>query len=195
MQNNSQPIVEWFGLFLQIVNDEHMLGQLQENLKVVVKDGLVEEELISSNIPKRHSRRVHKNKKRTWREFRTDAHIAGFHIKDTMLDLSSYVNILPRKTWEVVGRPKLAFSLIQLCMENQYCILLMGHMEDVEVDIARENTYADFEVIYIMGDKYPYPTFLGIKWAFENYTIIDLKKGMMTFEVEGVRAIQPLDPY
>jgi len=53
-----------------------------------------------------------------------------------VLDLGSYVNILPRKTWEALGRPKLAFSPIQLCMENKCCILLVGRLEDVEVDIA-----------------------------------------------------------
>jgi len=65
----------------------------------------------------------------------------------------------------------------------------------VEVDIAKVKTYAEFKVINIMGDKDPYPTLLGIEWDFENYNIIDLKKEFMTFEVEGVRLIQPIDPY
>lgn len=54
-------------------------------------------------------------------------------------------------------------------MTNQYCIILVGHLEDIEVDIAIVRTYADFEVINIMGDKGPYPTLLGIYWAFQNY--------------------------
>ena len=44
-----------------------------------------------------------------------------------------------------------------------------------------------------MGEKYPYPSLLGIDSDFENYVIINLKKEFMTFEVEGVRVIQPLD--
>ena len=52
----------------------------------------------------------------------------------------------------------------------------MGRLEDVEVDVAGVKTYTDFEVIDIMGDKNPYPTLLGIDWAFENYAVIDLKK-------------------
>ena len=47
-------------------------------------------------------------------------------------------------------------------MENQYCIIPVGRLEDVEVDIARVNNCADFEVIDIMGDKDPYPALLGI---------------------------------
>lgn len=63
------------------------------------------------------------------------------------------------------------------------------------MDVAGVKTYTEFEVIYIMGDKDPYPTLLGIDWAYENYAIIDLKKEFMIFEVEGMRVIQPLDPY
>ena len=67
-------------------------------------------------------------------------------------------------------------------MANQYCIVPIGRLEDVEVDIAGVKNYTDFEVIDIMGDKDPYPALLGIDWAFENYTIIDLKKELMIFE-------------
>ena len=44
-----------------------------------------------------------------------------------------------------------------------------------------------------MGDKDPYLALLGIDQEFENYAIINLKKELMTFSVEGVRVIQPLD--
>ena len=112
-----------------------------------------------------------------------------------MLDLGSDINILPRKTWEALGKPRLAYSPIQLRMANQYCILPIGRLEGVEVDIAGVKTYIDFEVIDIMGDKDPYPALLGIDWAFENYAIIDLKKELMIFEDGEVRVTQPLDPY
>lgn len=72
-----------------------------------------------------------------------------------MLDLESDVNNLPRKTWE-------AFFIIQLCMENQYCILIIRCLEYVEVDIAIVNTYVYFKVIDIMGDKDPYSSLLDI---------------------------------
>ena len=79
-----------------------------------------------------------------------------------MLDLGSDVNILPRKTWEALGRPWLAYSPIQLRMANQYCILPIGRLEGVEVDVAGVKTYTDFEVIDIMGDKDPYLALLSI---------------------------------
>jgi hypothetical protein len=112
-----------------------------------------------------------------------------------MLDLGSDVNILPKKTWEALGKPRLTYSPIQLRMENQYCIFPIGRLENVEIDVAGVKTVADFEVIEIMGDKDPYPALLGIDWAYDNYAVIDLKKDTMTFEAEGIKVVQPLDPY
>jgi hypothetical protein len=65
----------------------------------------------------------------------------------------------------------------------------------VEIDVAGVNTVANFEVIEIMGDKDPYPALLGIDWGYENYALIDLKKDTMTFEVDGIKVVKPLDPY
>jgi hypothetical protein len=42
-----------------------------------------------------------------------------------------------------------------------------------------------------MGEKDPYPALLGIDWAFDNSTVIDLKKETMTFEADGTRVYHP----
>ena len=47
-------------------------------------------------------------------------------------------------------------------MASQYCILPIGRLEDVEVDVTGVKTHAYFEVIDIMGDKVPYPSLLDI---------------------------------
>jgi hypothetical protein len=80
-------------------------------------------------------------------------------------------------------------------MANQYCIFPIGKMENVEIDFVGLKIVADFEVIEIMGDIDPYPTLLGIDWAYDNYVFIDLKKDTMTFEVDGIKLVQPLDLY
>lgn len=61
-------------------------------------------------------------------------------------------------------------------MANQYIILPITRLEEVEVDAAGVKMHAKFEVLDIMGGKYPYPTLIGIDWAYENYVSIDLKK-------------------
>jgi len=60
---------------------------------------------------------------------------------------------------------------------------------------AGVNTVEELKVIEIMGDKYSYPTLLGIDWAYKNYVVINLEKESMTFEVDGMKVVQPLDPY
>ena len=62
------------------------------------------------------------------------------------------------------------------------------------MDIDEVITFADFEVIEIVDDSFPYPALLRIDWAFNNSTVVDLKKICMTFEVDGLRVISPLDP-
>jgi hypothetical protein len=112
-----------------------------------------------------------------------------------MLDLGSDVNILPKNTWEALGKLQLTYSLIQLRMANQYCIFPIGRLENVEIDVAVVKNVANFEVIEIMGDKDPYHALLGINWAYENYALIDLKKDTMTFEADEIKVVQPLEPY
>jgi hypothetical protein len=80
-------------------------------------------------------------------------------------------------------------------MANQYCIFPMGRLENAEIDVVGVNIVADFEVIKIMGDKEPYPELLGIDWDYENYAVIYLKKDTITFEVDGIKVVQPLDLY
>jgi hypothetical protein len=57
------------------------------------------------------------------------------------------------------------------------------------VDIDGVRTFADFEVIEIVDDNCPYPALLEIDWAFDNSTVVDLKKRRMTFEKAGLRVI------
>jgi hypothetical protein len=67
-------------------------------------------------------------------------------------------------------------------------------LEHVLVDIDGVRTFSDFEVIEIVDDSCPYPALLGIYWAFNTSTVVDLKKIRMTFERDGLRVIAPLDP-
>jgi hypothetical protein len=69
-----------------------------------------------------------------------------------------------------------------------------GRLEHVPVDIDGIRTFANFEVIEIVDDSCPYPALLGIDWAFNNSTVVDLNKRIMTFEGNGLKVISPLDP-
>jgi len=62
------------------------------------------------------------------------------------------------------------------------------------MDIDRVRTFVDFEVIEIVDDICPYPMMLGIDWAFNNSTMVEIKKIIMAFEGDGLRVIETLDP-
>ena len=70
----------------------------------------------------------------------------------------------------------------------------LGRFPRVPVDIDGVSTIAYFKVIDIIDDSNPYPALLGIEWAIDNATIINLKQRWMNFEGKGLRVIVPLDP-
>jgi hypothetical protein len=55
-------------------------------------------------------------------------------------------------------------------------------------------TEVKFEVIKSMDDSHPYPTLLGIDWAFHNYPLLNLKKRQMLVETDTLHMVSPLDP-
>ena len=93
-----------------------------------------------------------------------------------ILDLGSNTNVLPKKTWEQIGRLALQWSPIQLRMENQQKIVHMGRLQGVIVDIEGTCALVDFEVIEIVDDNNPYPALLRIDWATDMNRVINLKK-------------------
>ena len=64
-----------------------------------------------------------------------------------ILDLGSYVNVLPKKTWQRMGEPKLEWSTIQLRMDNQQKIIPLGRLSKIVVDITVAKVRAELEVI------------------------------------------------
>jgi hypothetical protein len=64
----------------------------------------------------------------------------------------------------------------------------------VTIDLDGVRTKADFKVIKIVDGTTPYPTLLGLDWAFDNQAIINLKTEKMTFESSEYMVIAPLDP-
>jgi hypothetical protein len=68
---------------------------------------------ISSPLPERDVCQVSKQKC-TGREFKMTVELGSYEMDGVMLDLGSDVNILPKKSWELMGKPNLVWSPIQL---------------------------------------------------------------------------------
>jgi len=94
-----------------------------------------------------------------------------------------------------MGKPKLKWSPIQLKLANQCKIFPIERLEQVEVNLDGVRTVAYFKAIEIVDDTNPYPELMGIDWAFDNLTIINLRKRQMIFKEGDIRLITSLDPH
>jgi hypothetical protein len=113
---------------------------------------------------------------------------------DIILDLGFEVNVFPKKTREDMRETKLGYSPIQLKLQNQQRVVPIGRLKGILVDLYSVCAMDDFEVIYIVDNTSPYPTLLGLDWAFDNQDIINLKTRKMIFEFGEYRVNEPLDP-
>jgi hypothetical protein len=104
------------------------------------------------------------------------------------------VNFLPRKTWDMTGKPKLVWSLVQLSLATEHKIVMVGHLIGVPVNIDGVLNMAYFEFIEIMDDNQPYLALMGLEWTFDNWEIINLKRRGVIFEVRYLKVTTPLDP-
>ena len=125
---------------------------------------------------------------------RLTTQIGEYEMDQVILDLGLDVNVLPKLTWECIGRPTLQWSPIQLRMENQQKMIPMVRLQEITMDIEEASALADFEVIEIFDDNNPYPMLLGIDWATDMNEVINLKKHKMIFEKKSLRVVVPLDP-
>jgi hypothetical protein len=101
---------------------------------------------------------------------------------DIILDLGSEVNVMPKKTWEAMGEPQLGYSHIHLNLENQHRVVPIGRLKGVPLDLDGVCTMDYFEVIDRVDNTSPYPTLLGLEWAFDKQSIINFKTRKMIFE-------------
>jgi hypothetical protein len=134
-----------------------------------------------------------RRRKQMGRELKMKNALGSYEMEGIMLDLGFDLNILAKKFWEFIGKPKLMWSPIQFKITNQYKIYPIGRLEKVEVNINGVETKFDFEVIEIMDDSYPYLALIGIDSAFDNNAIFNLKQRNILFEIDTLRVTSLLD--
>ena len=59
--------------------------------------------------------------------------IGSYEMDEVVLDLGSEVNVMTKQTWEIMAKPKLAFSPIQLWLANQQRVIPFGHLSSVPI--------------------------------------------------------------
>jgi hypothetical protein len=89
------------------------------------------------------------------RDFKMTTELEIYEMDYVMLDPRSNVNIFPKKSWELIGKPNLVWFPIQLRLANQYQIYPISRIEQVEVNIEGLRPKQDFKVIEIMDESDP----------------------------------------
>jgi hypothetical protein len=126
-------------------------------------------------------------KRRTNKELHLNSQIGEYDIDYVVLDLESKVDVMTKQTWALMGKPNLIYSPIRIRMDNQQFVSPFGQLEHVPVDIEGVSTFADFEVIEIVDDSFPYPALLGIDWAFEGPPYTDpIREEDHSYELENI---------
>jgi hypothetical protein len=104
-------LMEFLYTCIKLVHDESIVQELQILIRKY--------EL--GKIDPLMNRAVHKiaKKRRTNKELHLNAQIGEYDIDYVVLDLGSEVNVMTKKTWALMGKPKLIYSPIRLRMANQ----------------------------------------------------------------------------
>jgi hypothetical protein len=171
---------------VEIVKYENVLSTLYEMIDHCTRG---RETLIAQRVVNQVLRR-----KRTNGEFIFSAQIGEYDVDNVILDLGSNVNVLPKKTWELMGKHNLVWSPVQLRLTNQHKIVPIGHLTGVPVNIDGVCNVEDFEVIEILDENQPYLALMILEWDFSNQVMIKLKKREMIFEVGELKVTAPLEP-
>jgi hypothetical protein len=73
-------------------------------------------------------------------------------------------------------------------------VIPIGILKNTTMDLDGVRTTTNFEVMDMVDESIPFPTLLGIDWAFDDHAIINLKTINMIFEAQNFRVVVPLDP-
>jgi len=130
----------------------------------------------------------------TNKKFILSGKIGEYDVNNVILDFGSDMNVLPKNTWEMMGKSNLIWSPVKLRFENNHKIVSIGRLTGVPMNLDGVHNKENFEVIEIGVDSQPYLTLMGFEWAFDNQAIINLKRREMIFEVGDLKVTAPLEP-
>jgi hypothetical protein len=85
---------------LKVLGDPTIAKKLTQKLTICMEEGETDT-IIFALLPKRYVRHVSKRKP-MGREFKMIAKIGNYDMDDVMLEMGSDVNILPKKSWELM---------------------------------------------------------------------------------------------
>ena len=114
----ARNIMEVLYTCIKLVQDESVVQELQNLIR--------QYELVK--IDPLLNREVHQigKKRRTNKELHLNAKIGEYEIDYVVLGLVSDFNVMTKKTWALMGKPKFIYSSIRLRMANQQAVSPFG---------------------------------------------------------------------
>jgi len=105
-QDVDPDILNYFLLtYMKSLRNQKYVEGLQELINSCASKEVPQSEMSALSNP-------HWHKKKNGKEMRLTAHIREYDMDQVILDLGSNANVLPKHTLELIGKPKLPWSLI-----------------------------------------------------------------------------------
>jgi hypothetical protein len=89
-----------------------------------------------------------------------EARIGDFNI-DSVLDVETQVKIMPKITWEAIGKLEMTPSLGGIRLFRGKLMMLCGKLAQIPMTVNGTSTKEDFEIIKFIKDNAPFTTLLA----------------------------------
>jgi hypothetical protein len=93
----------------------------------------------------------------------TEARIGDFDI-DCVLDEETHVNMMTKRTWETLGKPRMIPSLGGIGLFRGKLITLCERLTQISMSAHGTSTEEDFEVVKFIENNAPFSILLGKPW-------------------------------
>jgi hypothetical protein len=97
-----------------------------------------------------------------------ETRIGEFDI-DCVLDEEAHVNIMPKRTWEILGKPAMVPSLGRIGIFKGKLITLCGRVTNVSMISHETLTEEEFQVIKFVENNAPFSLLLENTWIEKDH--------------------------
>jgi hypothetical protein len=88
---------------------------------------------------------------------------------DCILDEETHANIIPKITWEILGKPVMITSLGRIGLFKGKMITPCGRVTNIPMISHETSTEEEFEVIKFVENNSPFPLLLGNIWMKKDH--------------------------
>ncbi|XP_038701821.1 uncharacterized protein LOC119998542 [Tripterygium wilfordii] len=121
------------------------------------------------------------------RSFTIPCVITNLRFEKVLIDLGASINLMPLSVFQQLGVGKMQPTSISLQLADHSIKFPLGIIEDILIKVDRFLLSADFIILNMEEDR-DIPIIMGRPFLATTGTIIDVKKGLLTMNIEGESA-------